>query len=167
VIWWALLIGALVVIYTQSDAVRRYSVSLTAIAKGINNTPTDPDIIARLEWMATQEPAILSVLREADPLAHLTSAYRCPELNAAVGGLASSRHMVGLALDFGGLADEVAAATRLRANAARLPPSLHFVYAELTHIHAEFHDPLRKIDPNPDATRYSEQTPGGSSVSLG
>jgi hypothetical protein len=141
----------------RSDTLRRYTLSATALAHGINNTPTDPDVIQRLLWMATQEPLILSVLREAEPLAHVTSAYRCAELNQAVGGVASSFHPFGLALDFGGLVNEASAYQYLWGNRQRLPGSLRLVYVESDHIHVEFFDPLGKVGGPSTETRWASQ----------
>lgn len=64
--------------------------------RGINNTPTF-EIIDHLEELITK---ILEPLREAygKPLT-ISSGYRCPKLNQAVGGVATSAHKVGYAAD--------------------------------------------------------------------
>ena len=70
--------------------------SATAQAKGINNTPN-----------ATQRNALIALVDTVlDPLRRawgkpilVNSGYRCPALNNAVGGKASSQHLRGEAAD--------------------------------------------------------------------
>ncbi|MCM1356431.1 MAG: D-Ala-D-Ala carboxypeptidase family metallohydrolase [Staphylococcus sp.] len=68
----------------------------TAKAKKIDNTPT-PGITQNLERLTAN---ILDPLREAwgGPI-DVTSGYRCPALNKAVGGVGNSQHMTGQAAD--------------------------------------------------------------------
>lgn len=70
--------------------------SSTATAKGIDNTPT-PGITQNLERLVAN---VLDPLREAwgKPVV-VTSGYRCPALNKAVGGAKNSHHMQGMAAD--------------------------------------------------------------------
>ncbi len=68
----------------------------TALARGIVNLP-DQIEIASLMRLAQALELVMSLLRA--PLS-ISSAYRCPELNAAVGGVPGSRHAMGLAVDF-------------------------------------------------------------------
>lgn len=68
----------------------------TALARGITNQP-DPLHIAGLVRLAHALESVIALLHA--PLA-ISSAYRCPELNAAVGGAPASRHALGLAADF-------------------------------------------------------------------
>ena len=70
--------------------------SSTATAKGIDNTPT-PGITQNLERLVAN---VLDPQREAwgKPIV-VTSGYRCPELNKAVGGAKNSHHMQGMAAD--------------------------------------------------------------------
>lgn len=157
---WVVVIAAGVLLMAsiaRSNAILRYTLSATAAAKGIDNTPVDPNVIARLQWMMTQEPAILAVLKDVEPLAHVSSAYRCPALNAAVGGVPTSRHQAGLALDFGGLVDEVSAFGYVASRRERLPSSLRLVYLESDHIHVEFFDPLRLLDSSTYPTRFASE----------
>jgi len=69
--------------------------SQTATRKGIDNRP-DNDELLNLRGLAN----FLEVIREKvkKPII-ITSGYRCPELNRAVGGSRSSAHMEGLAAD--------------------------------------------------------------------
>ncbi len=70
--------------------------SQTASRKRIDNTPS-PQIISNL----TRLCAFLETVRDAlqSPM-NISSGYRCPELNAAVGGAATSQHCHGVAADF-------------------------------------------------------------------
>lgn len=70
--------------------------SLTADKLGIDNTPT-PEASAQLSNLVTH---VLDPLREmyGKPIT-VNSGYRCPKLNAAVGGAKSSQHMRGNAAD--------------------------------------------------------------------
>lgn len=62
----------------------------------IKNDPT-PAIIENLQVLANALEVIRSLLGK--PLI-VSSGYRCPELNKAIGGSKNSRHMLGLAADF-------------------------------------------------------------------
>lgn len=70
--------------------------STTAKQRGIDNTPT-PEIRAKLETLITN---CLDPIRRiyGKPII-VSSGYRCPALNAAVGGVASSQHTMGEAAD--------------------------------------------------------------------
>ena len=70
--------------------------SAKAQALGIDNTPT-PAALANLRATANMLERIRAAL--GAPLV-ITSAYRCPALNAAVGGRTSSDHQQGEAADF-------------------------------------------------------------------
>ena len=70
--------------------------SATARRLGIDNTPS-PDARAALTQLVDN---VLDPLREAwgAPL-YVTSGYRCPALNRAVGGVPHSQHILGQAAD--------------------------------------------------------------------
>lgn len=70
--------------------------STTAQANGINNTPNDTQRNALIALVDT----VLDPLRRAwgKPIL-VNSGYRCPALNKAVGGVASSQHLRGEAAD--------------------------------------------------------------------
>ena len=78
--------------FTLDEAVR----SATAAREGIDNTPA-PAVIERLSRTAIMLEAVRSIV--GGPL-HITSWYRCPALNAAVGGSPTSHHLTGDAVDF-------------------------------------------------------------------
>jgi len=77
-----------------------YLEELTASSKAkalkIDNTPS-PEILENLKALALALEMIRSVCGE--PL-KISSGYRCPALNKAVGGAVSSQHVKGYAADF-------------------------------------------------------------------
>lgn len=78
--------------FTVSELTR----SATATARGINNTPS-PAVRSKLQALITE---CLDPIRRiyGRPII-VSSGYRCPELNAAVGGVANSQHTTGEAAD--------------------------------------------------------------------
>jgi hypothetical protein len=70
--------------------------SITANNHGINNTP-NAEAKACLQRLAVE---ILQPIRDAwgQPIV-ISSGYRCPRLNAAVGGVKGSQHLLGQAAD--------------------------------------------------------------------
>jgi zinc D-Ala-D-Ala carboxypeptidase len=71
--------------------------SQTAARKGIDNTPS-ATTVQRLRKLAGALEEVRSLLGGVPVL--VSSGYRCPELNEAVGGAKNSAHMDGLAADF-------------------------------------------------------------------
>ena len=69
--------------------------SQTAIRKGIDNTPP-PAAIAGLTRIAQLLEEVRALV---DGPITVSSGYRCPALNKAVGGAANSAHVLGLAAD--------------------------------------------------------------------
>lgn len=70
--------------------------SSTATARHIDNTPNE-EHIANLRYLCEQ---ILEPLRQHfNTPVLISSGYRCPELNKAVGGSKTSNHMYGYAAD--------------------------------------------------------------------
>lgn len=70
--------------------------SLTALNNGWDNTP-NTEVKAALKKLAVE---VLQPIRDAwgGPI-HVTSGYRCPRLNASVGGVKNSQHLLGQAAD--------------------------------------------------------------------
>lgn len=81
---------------SQNFRLAEFTKSATARARGIDNTPTDSVIVS----LAVLTQNILQPLREhyGHPIT-ISSGYRCPELNKAVGGSTTSQHMLGEAAD--------------------------------------------------------------------
>jgi hypothetical protein len=71
--------------------------SSKATQLSINNTPT-PDVIANLRRLARFNEQVRVELGGAAMV--ISSGYRCPALNRAVGGANNSAHLAGLANDF-------------------------------------------------------------------
>lgn len=73
-----------------------FTKSSTAEAKGIDNTPS-LEVISNLQYLCRE---ILEPLREwmNEPVT-ISSGYRCPKLNRAVGGVSNSQHLTGEAAD--------------------------------------------------------------------
>ena len=71
--------------------------SQTASRMGLDNTPTDVIIANLTKVCAVMEK--VRVLLGNNPIS-VTSGYRSPTVNAAVGGVGHSAHMDGLACDF-------------------------------------------------------------------
>ena len=76
--------------------IKELSKSATALSKNIDNSPSS-DIVKNLTLLVDN---ILDPLREkyGKPI-RVNGAYRCPELNKAVGGSKTSQHMTGQAAD--------------------------------------------------------------------
>jgi hypothetical protein len=70
--------------------------SETAVRRGLDNSPT-PEQEENLRELAQSLERVQSLL--GFPL-HISSAFRSPKVNAAVGGSATSAHMEGYAADF-------------------------------------------------------------------
>jgi hypothetical protein len=70
--------------------------SETAVRAGIDNTPP-ADVVANLLRLARMLEKVRALLKR--PI-HITSGFRCPELNARIGGSKTSAHLEGRAADF-------------------------------------------------------------------
>lgn len=96
---------------TEHFSLEEFTLSSTATAHGIDNTPT-PEHLENLKHLATQMEDVRALF---DAVIEITSAYRNPTVNALVGGVPTSAHALGLAADFHvhGLSD-LDAAKRIR-----------------------------------------------------
>ena len=81
---------------SNSFSLEQLVFSETAVRKGLDNTPNDEQI-ANLTELAQALERVQSLL--GYPL-HISSAFRSPKVNAAVGGSPTSAHMEGYAADF-------------------------------------------------------------------
>lgn len=81
---------------TKNFTLEELYASDTAKRKGIDNTPTRQAIV-NLTHLAVK---VLQPLRSGlkEPIS-ISSGYRCPALNRAVGGVSNSQHMTGEAAD--------------------------------------------------------------------
>jgi hypothetical protein len=79
---------------SNSFSLEQFTFSETAIRKGLDNTPNDEQI-ANLTELAQ---ALERVQQLLGPL-HISSAFRSPKVNAAIGGSTTSAHMEGYAAD--------------------------------------------------------------------
>jgi hypothetical protein len=82
---------------TEHFTLEEMTVSTTAAQKGIDNTP-DAAALAELTDLAKVLERVRTLLHGAPII--ITSGYRCPEVNAACGGVANSAHVFGRAVDF-------------------------------------------------------------------
>lgn len=71
--------------------------SQTASRRGLDNTPP-PEVLEHLKGTALRMEAVRDVLGDG-PIV-VSSGYRSPAVNAAVGGVANSAHCQGWAVDF-------------------------------------------------------------------
>lgn len=82
---------------TQHFLLSEFTRSETASRLGIDNSVTDPQVISNLKRLCEK---VLEPLRERFNVpVVINSGYRCPRLNAAVGGVRASRHLTGCAAD--------------------------------------------------------------------
>ena len=126
---------------SEHFSIREFVVSATAEAMGIANSPGSSEI-ANLRFLCQEvlEPA-RRVLGE--PI-NITSGYRCLALNRAVGGVAQSYHVRGLAADLHIESD--AHASRL-ANALNAQPYCDLILVEHAHGASWLHVQVRRLSP--------------------
>lgn len=82
---------------TEHFTLQELTASDYALRHGIDNTVTDPDVMANLYLLADGLELIRALI---DVPIHISSGYRCPKLNSALRGSRTSAHMIGLAADF-------------------------------------------------------------------
>jgi zinc D-Ala-D-Ala carboxypeptidase len=68
-----------------------------AARNGINNVPTDPQVLANLRVLAEGAERVRAIL--SVPV-DVSSGYRCAAVNKAEGGAPTSQHLKGQAIDF-------------------------------------------------------------------
>ena len=126
---------------SEHFSVDEFTFSATAQAMGIVNDPGSSEL-ANLRFLCREvlEPA-RRVLGE--PI-HITSGYRCLALNRAVGGVAQSYHVRGLAADLHIESD--AHASRL-ADALNAQPYCDLILVEHAHGASWLHVQARKLSP--------------------
>lgn len=82
---------------TKNFNLSEFVVSQTAARKGLKNEPGAADLANIRNFLAPGLQKVRDLL--GSPIV-ITSAYRSPIVNAAIGGSRTSQHMVGLAADF-------------------------------------------------------------------
>lgn len=107
---------------------REFEESETARKRRINNVITSTDVRDGIKALVEN---VLQPLRDAwgKPL-HINSGYRCPELNAAVGGVPTSQHVKGEAAD---IAFDVPYELARLALQLRLPFDQMIIYPTFVH----------------------------------
>lgn len=80
---------------TSDFSLNELTVSATATAHGIDNTPN----LAVIEALKALCVNILQPARDAIGAVEISSGYRCQALNRMVGGVSSSQHTTGEAVD--------------------------------------------------------------------
>lgn len=81
---------------TNHFSLEEFTNSDYAIRNGVNNTAS-PNIIGNLKLTADGLEQVRKLLGKA---INISSGYRCPTLNRAIGGVSSSAHVLGFAADF-------------------------------------------------------------------
>ncbi len=81
---------------TENFTLAELCKSQTALRKGIDNLPKDPDIVTKLQTIAEK---ILQPVRDKFGPTVINSGYRCKKLNTAIGGSKKSQHSFGEAAD--------------------------------------------------------------------
>ena len=126
---------------SEHFSVDEFTFSATAQAMGIVNSPGSSEL-ANLRFLCREllEPARAVI---GEPI-HVTSGYRCLALNRAVGGVAQSYHVRGLAADLHIVSD--AHASRL-ADALNAQPYCDLILVEHAHGASWLHVQARKLSP--------------------
>ena len=126
---------------SEHFSIDEFVVSATAIAMGIENSPGSIEL-ANLRFLCREvlEPARRVI---GEPI-HITSGYRCLALNRAVGGVAQSYHVRGLAADIH--IESAAHASRL-ADALNAQPYCDLILVEHAHGASWLHVQVRKLSP--------------------
>ena len=81
---------------TEHFALEEFTLSSTALALGIENEPL-PEHLVNLQILAEKMEAVRALFNK---VIEITSGYRNPQVNKAVGGVPNSAHALGHAADF-------------------------------------------------------------------
>ena len=87
---------AIIMQLTNNFTLAELCKSQTALRKGIDNLPKDPDIVSKMQTLAEE---ILQPVRDKFGPTVINSGYRCKKLNTAIGGSKKSQHCFGEAAD--------------------------------------------------------------------
>ncbi len=95
---------------TKNFSYEEFTESSTAMARGIDNSLPNLAVKSAVKELAEK---LLQPLRDAYGSGiRITSGYRCPALNKAVGGAATSAHLTGFAADLQPMNGDIAGFTR-------------------------------------------------------
>lgn len=131
----------------DDGALARMTVSSTATKHGLDNQPKTDEQRRLIYWLDRRRAEVLALVQRIEPGAKMTSAFRAPAVNAKVGGHPESLHMVPLAFDVGGLANEAAAKEYLEDNEGQLEIRPARVLNEGDHLHVEYSNPFDQEQP--------------------
>ncbi|AXF86785.1 hypothetical protein DTO96_102541 [Ephemeroptericola cinctiostellae] len=81
---------------SEHFSLEEMTASQTAVRRGLNNTPT-ASIVSTLKKTAAKMELVRALLGVG---IHVSSAYRSPSVNRAIGGASTSQHCKGEAIDF-------------------------------------------------------------------
>jgi zinc D-Ala-D-Ala carboxypeptidase len=131
---------------SEHFSLEEFTVSTTALSMGVANTPM-PEHLANLQNLAKCMEDVRALFNRR---IEITSGYRNPEVNAAVGGVPTSAHALGHAADFhvDGSTD-LAAAKVIRDSALKFD---QLIFEKNRCVHISFH---------PDMRRQVLRQPGG------
>jgi putative chitinase len=103
-------------------SLEEFTISSKALSMGVKNQPTPPHL-ENLKRLAARMEDVRALFNA--PI-EITSAYRNPQVNAAVGGVPTSAHALGHAADFhvDGLSD-LEAAKRIRDSGLKFDQLIH------------------------------------------
>lgn len=123
---------------TEHFSLEEFTLSSKALSLGIENTPT-PEHLENLKRVAEGMEAVRALF---DAPIEITSGYRNPAVNAAVGGVPTSAHALGMAADFHvhGFQD-LDAAKRIRDSALTFD---QLIYEKNRCVHISFDPRLRR-----------------------
>jgi len=119
-------------------SLEEFTISSKALSMGIKNEPTSSHL-ENLKRLAERMEAVRALFNR--PI-EITSAYRNPQVNAAVGGVPTSAHALGHAADFhvDGLSD-LEAAKRVRDSGLKFD---QLIYEKGRCVHISFEPRLRQ-----------------------
>ena len=115
-----------------------FTISSKALSMGVKNDPT-PQHLENLKHLAASMEAVRALFGK--PI-EITSAYRNPQVNAAVGGVPNSAHALGHAADFhiDGISD-LDVAKRVRDSGLKFD---QLIYEKSRCVHISFDPRLRR-----------------------
>lgn len=118
-------------------SLEEFTISSKALSMGVKNTPTPPHL-DNLKRLAERMEAVRALFNR--PI-EITSAYRNPQVNAAVGGVPTSAHALGHAADFhvDGVTD-LEASKRIRDSGLKFD---QLIYEKSRCVHISFDPRLR------------------------